>query len=313
MRALLLVPLLAAACRSPEPPADPGQETPPTPTTDQPALLDTPDAAAATQAAPPTDPALENADPNSPRALDPMTFLDRLVAAAEGGAGGGTTTDEFPVAGWIEPHHIPLLLDRLDSEAAALHVVQTKCSIFPSGLSTEGLQAQFMLDAVRVGVYPPMLSSEYAQHGEPASYAEWWERLRRIEALPLPTDASGAITWDTFGPCDLLDVLCRHAGSAARLPAHPPYAWIRDADAAQLIERVASPRPCAALIVHRLPERAPPPSTEGATARMLLHLYREAAAHRHHASLGTPHDTEFEQDPDAWRAWWAEWVERPRD
>jgi len=338
MRLLLLPILVSCACGGPPPPAPRQNEIPSATALSVTAQEDRADDGADDGQAgvPPAKPGpgitlivpgdaepLFGADPEIPDPVvapfgalgapivDPLAFLDAQVAAAGGKNGPfapSASMSSFPIHTWVKAEHIPLLLERLDSARPAAHVVAIESSMLPTSLSTEGDQARFILDGVRSGRFPPRLTS--MTHGDPRpaqDYRDWWDQVQRIDVLKLPKRENGAVDWQALRPGDLLEKLCRHAGSAARLPEFPPYAWVTRADAEALVAKVRSKRTCAAIIVHSIPSRTPPPTTEGQTACMLLHFFREAETRSHHALLSTPHGDEFEHDPAHWESWWKEW------
>lgn len=84
----------------------------------------------------------------------PSAFLEMLQKAGS----------IYPVTGihhdWIRDDDIEALMNLLDSPTPCAHVVQTSSSHLPSGNSTVGHEAAYLLEGYRHHYYPPALSSD---------------------------------------------------------------------------------------------------------------------------------------------------------
>jgi hypothetical protein len=112
----------------------------------------------------------------------PIEFLEVLKQAG----------DVYYVVGlhhdWIRDSDIEPLINRLDSQVPCACVVSTACSKTPSGRSTEGREAAFLLEGYRRHRYPPDLSSVDYFEPDKEELRRWfgvWKtsELRRKDAL----------------------------------------------------------------------------------------------------------------------------------
>lgn len=101
----------------------------------------------------------------------PIEFLESLKASV--GRRIPVTIQE-PVRRWISERDIPALIERLDSQAPCLAVVDARSSFLP-GISKEGDEAAFLIDGFRSGFYPPRLASRPYSRDEKAAIRNWWK------------------------------------------------------------------------------------------------------------------------------------------
>jgi len=99
----------------------------------------------------------------------PVEFLigisqtDALNATIEG------NTD-----GWIEEHHLSVLMELVESDISCAHVMTLRSSIRGNRRSTVGRQALFMIEGFRAGKYPPKLSSMQSKLSVEDA-RQWWQ------------------------------------------------------------------------------------------------------------------------------------------
>ncbi len=101
----------------------------------------------------------------------PVEFLESLKASV--GRRIPVTIQE-PIRRWISERDIPALIERLDSQAPCLAVVDARSSFLP-GISKEGDEAAFLIDGFRSGFYPPRLASRPYSRDEKAAIRNWWK------------------------------------------------------------------------------------------------------------------------------------------
>jgi len=86
--------------------------------------------------------------------------------------------------GWVKEEDVPLLLDLLDSKESCPNQKSVKSSFWSEERSTVGNEAAWLIQAFRVGRFPPGLNS--TNNGpDPAELRRWWqERKERSSAQP---------------------------------------------------------------------------------------------------------------------------------
>ena len=85
--------------------------------------------------------------------LTPIEFLASLKRPPQSPDEIVLIFDNTP--GWIREQDIVLLMAHLDSQARCAHVKAGSSSHDPSGHTTEGHQAAFLIQGYRAGRYPP--------------------------------------------------------------------------------------------------------------------------------------------------------------
>jgi len=90
--------------------------------------------------------------------------------------------DNSPPPDWIKPRHIPELIALLDSEEPCGAVAMSISSSLPTGPSSVGREAAFLIEGFRRGNYPPELNSWQFVPKSKAEIVNWWKEYKAAGA-----------------------------------------------------------------------------------------------------------------------------------
>ena len=103
----------------------------------------------------------------------PLNFLELLKKHA--GAIAVIKSGNKPPKDWVTNKDVKKLIGLVDSKTLAAPVVSEGCPFMPSGCSTVGNEAMFLIEGYRKGAYPPTLCSIYDFKGDPDECKRWWD------------------------------------------------------------------------------------------------------------------------------------------
>ncbi|MCX5666963.1 MAG: hypothetical protein NTY34_01435 [Candidatus Omnitrophica bacterium] len=103
----------------------------------------------------------------------PLNFLELLKNHARSAA--VIKSGNKPPKDWVTNKDVKKLIGLVDSKTLAAPVVSEGCPFMPSGCSTVGNEAMFLIEGYRKGAYPPTLCSIYDFKGDPDEYKRWWD------------------------------------------------------------------------------------------------------------------------------------------
>jgi len=80
--------------------------------------------------------------------------------------------------GWVKEEDVPLLMEHLDSKEPCPNQVSANSSFLNTKRSTVGNEAAWLIQAFRVGRFPPGLNS--TNNGpDPAELRRWWQERKQ--------------------------------------------------------------------------------------------------------------------------------------
>ena len=87
--------------------------------------------------------------------------------------------------GWVKEEDVPLLLELLDSKESCPNQMSARSSWWDERRSTVGIEAAWLIQAFRVGRFPPGLNSSN-RGPDPAELRRWWQERKEQSATQLP-------------------------------------------------------------------------------------------------------------------------------
>ena len=88
---------------------------------------------------------------------------------------------DAPPSDWIKKEHIGKLMKHIESKDRAAFVISPKSSYLPSGSSTVGDEAMYLIEGYKLKKYPPGL---YSGPGDIKETREWYNVWSKENNVP---------------------------------------------------------------------------------------------------------------------------------